>query len=183
TSKFFLDENHQKLYLEGNAQKFNKKEGGFVSIEFIEGANKDEKNQNYPPAVLCTIKEVLGHGYNPEDIVILVRKNEMGVEIASFLADNGIQVSSSEALIIEGSPQVRAVLDVLRLVANFGNQKAKADLLGYLYEHVRSDEERSEERRVGKECRSWWLASDEKESGIAGRGEGPASHGWEDKGK
>lgn len=142
TSKFFLDENHQKLYLEGNAQKFNKKEGGFVSIEFIEGANKDEKNQNYPPAVLCTIKEVLGHGYNPEDIVILVRKNEMGVEIASFLADNGIQVSSSEALIIEGSPQVRAVLDVLRLVANFGNQKAKADLLGYLYEHVRSDEER-----------------------------------------
>lgn len=142
SANLFAEDLHRQLYVAGNNQKYNSRAGGFVSIQFVEAKNEAEKEEVYPPAVLKTIQEVQSHGFLPEEITLLVRTNKIAVQLADYLAQNGVEVSSAEALLIVHAPQVQMILNVLRLVDNFQNQQAKADLLAYLYFALRPREER-----------------------------------------
>lgn len=142
SANMFAEDLHRQLYLTGNNQKLNSQSDGFVSVEFVEANNEEEKKEVYPQAVLETIREVVSQGYLPEEITLLVRTNKMAVQLADYLTQNGMEVSSAEALLIAHAPQVQALLNVLKLIDNFQNQQAKADLLAYLYTTLHPADER-----------------------------------------
>tara|TARA_R110000850_G_scaffold271031_2_gene404741 strand:+ start:131766 stop:134912 length:3147 start_codon:yes stop_codon:yes gene_type:complete len=138
-SEYFQSENHGELYKIGNTQKSTSKANGYVSFSFIEAKNKEESFEVYPEKVLQIINMQFGKGYAPKDICVLVRKNVQGVAIAETLANNDIKVVSSEALILENIPEITFVINVLKLILNFEDKKAKADALYFLHSKVKTD--------------------------------------------
>jgi len=138
-AEYFQSESHGELYKIGNAQKSNSKANGYVSFSFIEAQNKEENFEVYPEKVLQIINGQLEKGYSPKDICVLVRKNAQGVAIAETLANNDIKVVSSEALLLENIPEIIFVINVLKLILNFEDKKAKADALYFLHSAVKTE--------------------------------------------
>lgn len=141
-SNKFGSEYHKELYASGNSQKTNNLPGGYVSISFLEAGNKTESNEVYPSKALEIIVSQLEKGYSKKDICILVRKNNQGVILAEYLANNGIQVISSEALLLENAPEIQFIINVLKVTHNFEDNKAKADALYFLHSHLQIDQEK-----------------------------------------
>lgn len=138
-SQYFQSENHARLYKIGNTQKSTSKAKGYVSISFIESKNKEESFEVYPEKVLQIINMQFEKGYAPKDICVLVRKNAQGVAIAETLANQNIKVVSSEALLLENIPEIIFIIDVLKIIGNFEDKKAKADALYFLYTKVETE--------------------------------------------
>ncbi|RZS99530.1 UvrD-helicase domain-containing protein [Aquimarina brevivitae] len=117
-SSEFISSQYGSIYLEGNQQELNTKEGGYVSLQFIEAANKKEEDETYPVEVLNTIREVTQKGFNLSDICILVRKQKEGSVIANYLAENDIPIISSETLLLQNAEEVVAIIDFLSWYIN-----------------------------------------------------------------
>lgn len=141
-SKKFDSEQHKALYAEGNNQNSNNKKGGYVSLSFLEVGNKTESHQVYCAEVLTIINNQLEKGYSKKDICILVRKNNQGIALAEHLANNEIQVISSEALLLESAPEIVFIIDILKIIQNFEDTKAKANALYFLHTHLQVKEEK-----------------------------------------
>ncbi len=135
-SNYFGSELHKELYTIGNAQKITAKMGGFVSLSFIEARNNLESDEFYPPRVLEIINNQLSKGYLKKDICILVRKNKQGVVLAEFLANQQIEIISSEALLLESAPEIVFIIDVLKIIQNFDDKKSKSNFLYFLHSHL-----------------------------------------------
>lgn len=131
-SKEFIDPNYSKLYLKGNQQQVNHKEGGFVKISFIEAHNKQEENELYPAKVLDAIQELTNKGYSLKEICILVRKQKEGTEIASYLTENNISIISSETLLIKNAEEIKVLTSFLAWFINRGDILSKVDFLRYI---------------------------------------------------
>lgn len=138
-AEYFESESHGALYKIGNTQKSNSKAKGYVSFSFIEAQNKEESFEIYPEKVLQIIKGQLEKGYSPKDICVLVRKNAQGVAIAEELANNDLKVVSSEALLLENIPEIIFIINILKLILNFEDKKAKADTLYFLHSAVKTE--------------------------------------------
>ncbi|MCB0468457.1 MAG: UvrD-helicase domain-containing protein, partial [Aequorivita sp.] len=67
-SSYFANLDHARLYKDGNKQKLNAKEGGYVKFEFIEKQSKAEKEEAYLNLVLETIRDVKNKGFSESDI-------------------------------------------------------------------------------------------------------------------
>ncbi len=141
-SNKFGSEHHQELYASGNSQNTNNKPGGYVSLSFLEAGNKTESDEVYPSKVLEIILTQLEKGYSKKDICVLVRKNNQGIVLAEYLANNEIQVISSEALLLENAPEIQFIINILKLIQNFEDNKAKADSLYFLHSHLQIEEEK-----------------------------------------
>ena len=141
-SNMFGSKNHRELYASGNSQNTNYKSGGYVSISFLEAGNKTESDEVYPAKVLEIVLAQLEKGYSKKDICVLVRKNNQGVVIAEYLANKEIQVISSEALLLENAPEIGFIINILKLIQNFEDNKSKADSLYFLHSHLLIDKEK-----------------------------------------
>jgi ATP-dependent exoDNAse (exonuclease V) beta subunit len=141
-SNKFVSGQHQQLYALGNSQKTNSKEGGYISISFLEAGNKTESDEAYPSKVLEIINAQLEKGYSNKDICILVRKNSQGIVLAEYLSTNEIQVISSEALLLESAPEIGFIINILKIIQNFEDKKAKASSLYFLHTHLKTEEEK-----------------------------------------
>ncbi len=115
-SRFFDDPSHTSIYLNDNNQKYNPKEGGFVSIQFIEAKTVVEAHELYPEKVLEIITRVTSQGYAMSDLCILTRNNKDGTHLAQYLSSHDIQVISSESLLIHSSPVVQFIHALLELL-------------------------------------------------------------------
>ena len=69
---------HEKLYIHGNQQQCNEKTDGYVSLEFIEAQNKEEKNQQYAEKTLAIVKQLYQSGFAYSDICVITRRKMMG---------------------------------------------------------------------------------------------------------
>ena len=114
-STFLPLPSQQELYTKSCNQEANSKSGGYVTIATVEGKNNEECIVAYQAQVLARVKDCLEQGYGFEDICVLVRKNKQGVQIAKALTEAGIQITSSESLLVSQSPAVQFLMNLVKL--------------------------------------------------------------------
>ncbi|HRG39210.1 MAG TPA: UvrD-helicase domain-containing protein, partial [Bacteroidia bacterium] len=126
-----LNEKYKKIY-DNQEQGFNSENtGGFVQIEFVK-AEREERREQYMQRTFETILHLQKDNYQLKDIVILVRKNTDGSDIANFLTDKKIPVISSDSLLLSNSTQINFIFSVLKYLANNTDSITHAEIIEYL---------------------------------------------------
>ncbi len=134
-SSFFRGESYKDLYRRGNDQKQNKRSGGYVELQFLPSMRRaQEKDEAYSEAVLRKTKELLEE-FQPEEICVLVRKRSQGAVIAKALMEEGIDILSSETLLLKNNAKVAFIIEFLRFQENPDNKEALFEALSFLYVH------------------------------------------------
>ncbi|APY08366.1 DNA helicase UvrD [Winogradskyella sp. J14-2] len=128
---YFNDSRYAELYL-NSKQKPSLETEGFVSIEFLDISKDDNPTELYTNSVFKTIKQCLKNGFNPDDICIIVRKRKEGVEIAKFLSEKGIKITSSETLLLKNSDKVQFINSFLKLLLQTDNDNLKIEVLTFI---------------------------------------------------
>jgi ATP-dependent exoDNAse (exonuclease V) beta subunit len=135
----FENADYKQMYAE-SAQGVNPKEGGYVNISFLPEIAQDpeeedaDKNDLYLEATLSAINKAIAHGYQYKDIVLLTRKRQPGVLLATYLTEQGIKILSSETLLIENATEVKLIINLLRYLKSNENKEAKAHFLYFASE-------------------------------------------------
>jgi ATP-dependent exoDNAse (exonuclease V) beta subunit len=120
SDQVFSNPDYSHLYSISNQEGFLGNEG-FVSLNFLELAKDDDRNEIYTEKVLETINNCLKGGFSLKDICILVRKKKEGIAVAEFLSQNGIKIVSSETMLIQNSQEVVFVNSILKLILELFN--------------------------------------------------------------
>lgn len=137
TANFLQNENYSQLFVDGNKQLENTKKGGFVSLSFLEKEEeKEDEVLKYPKKILEKINE-LKSSFSLNEICILVRKKKDGIAVANYLSENGIDVISSETLLLENSSKVSFIVDVLQVVQHPNDKETLLEVLYFLHEHLK----------------------------------------------
>ncbi|QCX02042.1 ATP-dependent helicase [Aggregatimonas sangjinii] len=131
-SQFLNKPVYNALFVEGNKQLQNAKEGGYVEMRFLDEDDVDDKDDLYGNAVLETINKVDPKGKAYGDICILVRSNKHGVALADFLTQNKVQVISTESLLINSSEKVRFLIALLRYQSMPNDPAVRYEILSFL---------------------------------------------------
>lgn len=135
-SDYFHNTAYQDLYKIGNDQKWNKKLGGYVSVDFLpECKNAEERDIIFPEKVYETIL-TLDKQFDRNEICILVRKKTQGIAIAKYLAERDISIVSSETLLIKNNIKVDFLIQLLTFLKDEKNEEAKFNILYFLYGHL-----------------------------------------------
>ncbi|MBN1924193.1 MAG: UvrD-helicase domain-containing protein [Prolixibacteraceae bacterium] len=105
----------------------NNDESGLVSISFVAEKGDDNYRADTISQLINSIKEVQDKGYRAGEIAILVRKNNIGTEIANKLLDYGkgagahgynFSVMSNDSLMLESSQLVKFIILLFDYVIN-----------------------------------------------------------------
>ena len=132
-AKYLHNEAYNQLYKIGNAQKQNPKKGGYVEIQFIEeGLKSYKKFEIYPEKVLEIIQN-LDSKFDKKDVCILTRTRKQGVAIAEFLTKNNIDIISSETLLLQNSPKVNFIINLLNYINQPKDKETLFEILYFLY--------------------------------------------------
>ncbi|MGL4582523.1 MAG: UvrD-helicase domain-containing protein [Flavobacterium sp.] len=134
-SRNFINEDYKDLYENNSHQEVNSKEGGYVNITFLEKDESEEpevKDMQYANATLGAINQAVEQGFDLKDIVILTRKRNHGVLLANFLTENGLEILSSDSLLINNASEVRLIINVLKFLKTDRDLEAKMMMLYYI---------------------------------------------------
>ena len=132
-SAAFTAQGHGQLYIEGNQQKENAKQGGYVNVSFVEDDRAVQK-ELYQERVLEVIHEAIASGFSIKDICIITRTKVNGIAIADFLVEHDIDIVSSETLLLNKSATVRFIIAVLYGVLEPENKNYRVAVLYQLYD-------------------------------------------------
>ncbi len=130
----FSTEAYAKLYKNSTQQQSLDQEG-YVNLSFLELTKEDDKDICYPEKVLETINSCLNLGYSLSDICVLTRKKKEGVAIANYLSEAHIDIISSETLLIDNSPEIKFIINLLKFLLEPKNLLVKIDVLSYLAQY------------------------------------------------
>ncbi|MBO6879394.1 UvrD-helicase domain-containing protein [Winogradskyella sp.] len=133
SENYFSDKRYAELY-ENSNQNLNNDIEGYVNIEFLDISKDDDATNLYASQVLNRIKECQNNGYSLNDICIIVRKRKEGVAIANHLSENGIEITSSETLLLKNSDKVNFLDSFLRLLLQPNNDSLKIEILSFIAE-------------------------------------------------
>ena len=129
---------YAELYKVGNQQQLNANIGGYVQIDFLDTKELEkEAAENSKPKKVLELLLNLDKNYNKSDVCVLVRRKKDGVAIANYLSENGIEIISSETLLLQNSAKVQFLIELLRYIQNPLNSNAKFELLSYLYHFLK----------------------------------------------
>lgn len=137
-----LPDKYNKLYNELNQDYAKTNTGGGIEILGFEGVNDKDSEQveEYKEKtityVLEKIKECLKDEYSLKDIAILCRGNKDAVEISEFLLNEGVNVVSSDSLLLGNSKEVVFVIDLLRYLTNPSDTNYQIKVMRYLTQYV-----------------------------------------------
>lgn len=135
-AQFLKHGKYQQIYLSENQQKQTDKEGGYVEISFLDNdLSGDEKHTAYAESVLEIVNRCSSQ-YQFKEMCILVRKNEEGVRLASYLSEKGIKIISSETLLLKHSPKVDFIVNLMAYLDNPKDANAQFNISYYLYENL-----------------------------------------------
>ncbi len=110
-------------------QGFNpENRGGFVQVEFLDGEKEEFQNRNLECAHRI-INELLQDGYQLKDIAILVRRNTDGSLVANYLSNFGIEVISSDSLLLSNSADVNFIYSLFKFLDNTADPIVQVELL------------------------------------------------------
>ena len=96
-------------------------EGGYVNWKVWSDAPKGEKidfQEEELQALYNDINEVRSKGFSLKDIGILVRDKKKGVIVSKYLLERGVNVISSESLLVSSSNDVRLLIYLLKVLSN-----------------------------------------------------------------
>ena len=136
----FKNDYFKHIYIE-SSQEINKKSEGYVNISLIKENNSIKKEDRYNKKILEIIQNSINNGHILKDICIITRKREQGVIIANFLSQNGIDIISSESLLINSSPDVRFIISIISYCLN-EDSASKIEILNYIYENKKINADR-----------------------------------------
>jgi len=131
----FLNEDHADIYKAGNEQEANNKSAGYVNIQFLEKEDELNATEQYADSVIQTINDLKAKSVPLGDICILVRKNTQGIALAQALTEVGIDVVSSESLLLKNDPKIQFINTMIRLAYQPENAELKIKLLSFLANH------------------------------------------------
>jgi ATP-dependent exoDNAse (exonuclease V) beta subunit len=142
SSQFLTNTSYQNLFFEGNSQKFNKKTGGYVQISFVEKDEEEEDKMLIYPKKVAEIIQNLDPSFKKNEVCVLVRKKDQGIAVAKYLSENGIEIISSETLLLKNNEKVNFIIDLLYVTENPSYKEYKIKLLYFLYEFFNLEEEK-----------------------------------------
>jgi ATP-dependent helicase/nuclease subunit A len=106
------------------------KKAGYVNISFIDDEEEDITVQEKAQSTVLNILDTLKNENVPmADILVLVRKNNEGSDIAELLNENGYKVVSNDSLFVSHSPKVKLLVNVLKYMIDNQNYLARAEIL------------------------------------------------------
>lgn len=131
-SNTYLNDDLKKIYY-NQAQEFKKEGCGFVSIDFptIDELSSDEVNQTL---VIRYILSAINSGFSFADVCIIVRNNNHGSKLASYLIENNIPVVSSDSLLLENASEINVLISFLKYIVNYKDKVSAAVVLEFLRE-------------------------------------------------
>ncbi len=130
------------IFYVGDHQNAVKKSGGYVSIEFLNRTNDNEKKQNdFLEKTHLIIIESLKRGFNYSDQCVLVRNRKEQNLITEFLIKKGIPAISSDSLLISSSEKVQFLLSIIKLRSNQNNLEARKCILLYMLKNIVVEDE------------------------------------------
>jgi len=136
TSNFLHNENYKQLFIEGNKQLTTTKEGGFVSFSFLDKEEeKEDEVLKYPKKILESIKS-LENDFSLNEICVLVRKKKDGIAVANYLSENGINIISSETLLLQNSSKVNFIVNLLQVIQHGTDKETLLEVLYFLHDHL-----------------------------------------------
>ena len=141
-SQYIQNKSYRQLFSEKSYQKTNENTGGCVSISFLE--KKDEKSDEqlkYAKKVLEILKN-LDEGFYPSDVCVLVRKKKEGIAIANYLSENGVEIVSSETLLLSNSKKVNFIIDLLKYTLFSNDKESQFKILYFLRDFLKVSEEK-----------------------------------------
>ncbi|NNL15132.1 MAG: UvrD-helicase domain-containing protein [Flavobacteriaceae bacterium] len=127
----FSNPDYAKIYAESH-QEFSNENEGYVAINLLDYSKDDDKDEVYTQEVLKTIGEIQQNDYQLKDICVLVRRKSEGVAIADALSNEGINIISSETLLLNRSPEVNFVINMMRLTMQPNNNEVKIEILNFI---------------------------------------------------
>ena len=127
----FLAAEHKVIYNDLAQTPDPENTGGLVSLEFLEASLK-EKDDEIINKTLKLISELKQDGFLWKDIAVITRNNNEGARIAKHLIEKGIAVVSSESLLLQHSPEVNFIINILLFLNEPTDMVAKAAILNYL---------------------------------------------------
>tara|TARA_B100000809_G_scaffold256935_1_gene297657 strand:+ start:5266 stop:8442 length:3177 start_codon:yes stop_codon:yes gene_type:complete len=132
-ASFLSNPVYRELYEIGNQQELNKNSGGYVQLDFVDKSEllKEEKELAYPKKVLEIVNS-LDPNFKKKDVCVLVRRKKDGVAVANYLSENGIDIISSETLLLQNSLKVQFIIEMLTYIQNPLNKNAKFNVITYL---------------------------------------------------
>lgn len=109
-------------------------DGGYVEVRFPSraGKKKAEVTAAYIEETITLIQELIAEGWNANEIALLTRTNQEGSELAAALINAGIEVLSSDSLLIRNSPLIGCLVSLLRALEHPEDKIALADIATYL---------------------------------------------------
>jgi ATP-dependent exoDNAse (exonuclease V) beta subunit len=122
----------QAIY-EAHQQKVIRKHYGKVSVRFVEGKG-EELAAGHLGRLLEAVTEALNDGYTRDNIAILCRTKDKGMQVAGYLAENGHQVVSSDSLLLSGSPKLHFIAALLKLLNNPADSLAQLETAFFIYQ-------------------------------------------------
>ena len=119
--KEFLEVPELEVYsnVEQQISSLKRESQGHVVVKYFpkmsDGVSWKELAMEYS---LSLIESWKGNGYNIKDITFLVRTNNEGQMLVSYLLEKGYPVISDEALLVSTSPIVRRIIAILKFILN-----------------------------------------------------------------
>ncbi|MDG1227769.1 MAG: UvrD-helicase domain-containing protein, partial [Polaribacter sp.] len=136
TAKFLQNESYKNLFIEGNKQIENSKKGGYVSLSFLDKSDdKEIEKVKYPQKVLEKINQ-LKESFSLNEICILTRTRKDGVAVAKYLSEKGVNIVSSETLLLQNSEKVTFIIDFLKVLQNPSDEESRFEILYFLHQHL-----------------------------------------------
>ena len=136
TAKFLQNESYKNLFIEGNKQIENSKKGGYVSLSFLDKSDdKEIEKVKYPQKVLEKINQ-LKESFSLNEICILTRTRKDGVAVAKYLSEKGVNIVSSETLLLQNSGKVTFIIDFLKVLQNPSDEESRFEILYFLHQHL-----------------------------------------------
>lgn len=129
-----LPEKYINLYNNLNQGYKEDNVGGSIAISFVENQKKENYITDTLLEVKNTITQLLNDGYNLKDIAILTKEKKHGVLIAAHLIESGINVISSESLLLKNAKEVQFLIHLFNYQLQPNNKETELFIIQFLIE-------------------------------------------------
>ncbi len=101
---------------------------GHVHFFNAPAKTKDEEQKSQLELMHQEIKRQLDAGYRPGEIAVLVNTKKDGIKVVQHLMAKGIDVTTSEALMLNNSQSVRLVVSIMQMVVDAKERQINEDI-------------------------------------------------------
>jgi ATP-dependent exoDNAse (exonuclease V) beta subunit len=130
-----LNEDLKRVYENCGQTTKNNEDAGFVQLEFLTKDDSDDKiAERMTVRTLHLVQSMVDDGiYSLGEIVVLTRSKADGSLVANTLVEAGVPVVSSEALLLNSSPEVKMMIAMLRILSDPSDKVSLAEAIHLLW--------------------------------------------------